>query len=631
MNNLKDDFYSFINKDWMDNINIPDDKDSISIFSLLDNKINRDLLLLIKNLDNNNIIKIIYEQYYDKNINSCSSKYMDPLFNIINMILSCNSYEKLFNLIIKIRIKLGINLLLNINNCHNSKNSSEIILLIDEIILGLPDRDYYFNDSNDIISSYINYINEIMTIFNKKYYVKYNKDIYKASNNIIFSIEKLLAFYMHTKDISRDPILTNNNITYEDFMDKYKNLKFINYIFKFINESPYNKTINISNPNLLDKINNLILKIKLDHWKQYIIFKLINSLSDYLDNDIKSCTFNFYKNKLLGIKKEKPLWNQSLICVKQNLCELLSKYYSEKYYTDNNEIFNMITNIKKEVIKYIKDNDWMEYNTKLYALKKAINMKLKIGRYEKIYKLFNINVSQNYSLLENIFTIKNYNSEYNINLLYKPYNNYIWHIGLYEVNAYYSPSLNEFVIPAGILQEPFYSTNQSVACNYGGIGMIIGHEIVHAFDDQGSKYDYKGNLKNWWSNNDQIKYEIIIKNIINQYNNYKVLDKNINGKITICENIADICGLQFSLSAFKNNYKYDNNDLALFFINYSNIWKSKITDASALNKLIVDVHSPPKYRVNGALSHINDFYKIFNIKSKNLMYLNPKYRINIIY
>jgi len=208
----------------------------------------------------------------------------------------------------------------------------------------------------------------------------------------------------------------------------------------------------------------------------------------------------------------------------------------------------------------------------------------------------------------------------------------------HAVNAYYSPNFNEIVFPAGILQSPFFSISQNMAFNFGGIGSVIGHEITHGFDDQGSKYDGDGNLNNWWKEQDFIKYKEKTDIVKKQYSNYKILGKKINCELTLGENIADIGGVYISLKAFErylkdhpeDNIKINNfTPKQLFFINYANIWKSKSTDEEIKRKLIVDPHSPPIFRVNGVLRNIDDFYDAFNIKKTDSLYLNNNLRVKI--
>ena len=230
--------------------------------------------------------------------------------------------------------------------------------------------------------------------------------------------------------------------------------------------------------------------------------------------------------------------------------------------------------------------------------------------------------------------ISSFNNMYKIKRLYEPLDRTLWFMSAHQVNAYYSPSLNDIVFPAGILQEPFFSKSQDIASNFGGFGMVIGHEITHGFDDQGSKFDSDGNLKNWWTDLDRTKYNEKTEIVKTQYSKYVIENNNVNGELTLGENIADIGGLALSFRALKQYLKdkfnyVDTKLLKQFFINYANIWKSKSRKEDTLYRLTVDPHSPPIFRVNGAVKNIDEFYDLFNINKTDALYIEPNKRAKI--
>ena len=323
------------------------------------------------------------------------------------------------------------------------------------------------------------------------------------------------------------------------------------------------------------------------------------------------------------------------------LGKLLGQLYVKRYFDKKSKlkVIQMINYIKKELNNILLNNDWMAEETKKKAIEKLNKMNVKIGYSdtdEINYDL--LDVSEKNHLLINLINIRSFNNNHRIKKLYEPLNKNQWFMNYHQVNAYYSPSLNEIVFPAGILQSPFFSLSQNMGFNFGGIGSIIGHEITHGFDDQGSKYDGDGNLNNWWTKEDFIKYKAKTNIVKKQYSEYEILGKKINGDLTLGENIADIGGVYISLKAFerylkdhpKDNVKINNfTPKQLFFINYANIWKSKSTDEEIKRKLIVDPHSPPIFRVNGVLRNIDDFYKEFEIKETDTLYLKYNLRVKI--
>jgi putative endopeptidase len=373
-----------------------------------------------------------------------------------------------------------------------------------------------------------------------------------------------------------------------------------------------------------------------------------------LNNSIEQTYFNFYHKTLSGVQQNKKDWIRSIEFTENLLGKLLGQLYVEKYFNQKSKskVIQMIDYIKQELNQILSKNKWMAEETKNKAIEKLNKMNVKIG-YSDIeeinYDL--LDVSETNPLLINLINIRTFNTNNRINKLYEPLNRNQWFMNYHAVNAYYSPNLNEIVFPAGILQSPFFSLDQNMAFNFGGIGSIIGHEITHGFDDQGSKYDGDGNLNNWWTEQDFIKYKVKTDIVKKQYSNYQILGKNINGELTLGENIADIGGVYISLKAFErylkdypvrlkqslshkakpeDNVKINNfTPKQLFFINYGNIWKSKTTDEEIKRKLIVDPHSPPNFRVNGVLPHIDDFYDEFKIKKTDSLYIKYNLRVKI--
>ena len=595
------DFYSYVNKDWLEKTRIPDEHSHWGTFSILEEnnkKMVRDLLE-----KSNNIASILYKQFLNKN-----SK--EDLFIVqrifYNIDIQTNKLN-LFNYMLLLHITFNIKFCLSIDVSSDFNDANFNILHIDSNGLGLPDRDYYFlENKKDIRNKYRIFIETYSKLFNQ------NLDV-----NNIYNIEKLLASNTYTQVENRQPELLNNPIFFDDFIKKYNNLFFIKSIFKKFNVIP-NK-INILNPKFMNYLNTLIDTISLDKWKEYFKFKVMCSLNKYLSFKIEECYFNFYSKTINGIKTMKNINDRSMEITENLLSDVIGKLYVEKYFTPDskNAVEEMVNTIKDELVIILNNNDWMEDSTKEKALIKLNKMKMKVGFPDVPVpdKYSNINITLNNPYLKNILLIKKANSFYEASFLYKPLDKSRWFMPSHEVNAYYSPSYNEIVFPAGILQPPMFSLCQDIGSNYGGIGTIIGHEITHGFDDQGSKFDGDGNLKNWWSDNDRIKYNKKTEIIKEQYEKYHIENQNVNGELTLGENIADIGGVKLSLNALKR-FKLGKYYIKDFFINYANIWKIKYQKEKILEKLITDPHSPNIFRVNGVVYNIDDFYNTFNIENK---------------
>ena len=595
------DFYSYVNKDWLEKTRIPDEHSHWGTFSILE-KNNKNMIkdLLEKS---NNIASILYKQFLIKN-NKEDLFIIQRIF--YNIDIQTNKLN-LFNYMLLLHITFNIKFCLSIDVSSDLNDANFNILHIDSDGLGLPDRDYYFlENKKDIRNKYRIFIEKYSKLFNE------NLDV-----NNIYNIEKLLASNTYTQVENRQPELLNNPMFFDDFIKKYNNLFFIKSIFKKFNVIP-NK-INILNPKFMNYLNTLIDTISLDKWKEYFKFKVMCSLNKYLSFKIEECYFNFYSKTINGIKTMKNINDRSMEITENLLSDVIGKLYVEKYFNPDskNAVEEMVNTIKDELVIILNNNDWMEDSTKEKALIKLDKMNMKIGFPDVPIpdKYSNINITLNNPYLKNILLIKKANSFYEASFLYKPLDKSRWFMPSHEVNAYYSPSYNEIVFPAGILQPPMFSLCQDIGSNYGGIGTIIGHEITHGFDDQGSKFDGDGNLKNWWSDNDKIKYNKKTQIIKEQYAKYHIENQNVNGELTLGENIADIGGVKLSLNALKK-FKLGKYYIKDFFINYANIWKIKYQKEKILEKLITDPHSPNIFRVNGVVYNIDDFYNTFNIENK---------------
>lgn len=626
-NNFGDNFYNSINYEWLNKNNIPEDDVSINNFTILKNNTDINLINLLKTdlTDNYKKLSIIFKQglNFDNKININTS--INILNNIIKSIILSENNDELFNIIINYELKFGFNFPLNISIQSDFDNSSYNILHITSGNLGLPDRDYYFLKSKkEYRKAYKKFIVEYANAFN-----------YKINYKIIYFIDKILAFKIFTKTEKRNTKILNNPIHYNDFIIKYPNLKFIINIFNKANKKP--GILNIINLEYIKLFNDLITKIKLKYWKIYFIFKILVEFNNYINLEIKEIYFNFYYKKLLGIKKMKTIEHQSLETVKELLGELLGDLYVQKYFNkeSKNQVLYIYNYIKQNLDSYLKNNDWMEENTKKKALSKLNNMNIKIGYNDMLYKDYNkLNISESNSYIENILNILEFNIQDILKTLYEKVNKNKWSMNYYEINAYYSPNMNEIVFPAGVLQPPFFSLSQDMSINFGSIGVIIGHEITHGFDDQGSNFDEYGNLKNWWSLSDKNEYENKINVIKNQYDQFVIENNNVNGKLTLGENIADIGGFILSYNGYKQylldtTSKIDEEKLKQFFYSYANTWKSKSTIENILNKLLIDPHSPNIFRVNGVIRNIDDYYTLFNIKKSDKLYLNKEDRAKI--
>lgn len=631
-------FYNFINKSWINETDIPNDYQRWGTFQHLEIKTQKNIKKLLEKsqITDDKFIKILilYNQFNDT-IGRCKNENYILLKEIIKSINEQTSISSLFNLLIEYDIDFGVNIPINFIIQSSFKNANYNILHLTSGGLGLPDRDFYFIESKqEIRTKYIDFIKQYCNLF----------DI-DVDPNKIFELEKKLAEKAFNKLQKRNIDLINNPTLFSQFIILHPNLKFLYKLFEKANKKPCQ--INITNIEYMIYLNDLINNIELNQWKQYFIFHVLLEFNIVLSNDIEQTYFNFYSTLLKGTLHMKPIWIRSIDNINLVIGEIVGLLYVNKHFSSESkkQALEIINVIKDELKQYLINNDWMEQETKNKAIQKLEYMKIKIGYPDIIKKNYSLlDISPTYTLTHNILNTKKFHNKYALDNLYETIDRDKWYMNAHSINAYYSPNMNEIVFPAGILQEPFFSIKQDIAYNFGGIGMIIGHEITHAFDDEGSKFDAHGNLNNWWSENDYAKYKEKTNGIEKQYNQFIIENNQVNGKLTLGENIADIGGLSLSYNAFlkymqcqKNKNKiyinYSNQDTSTpeqkFFINFANIWKSKGRKEDIQQRILLDVHSPPIFRVNGSIRNIDAFYKVFNIKPTDKLYLKPEDRIKI--
>lgn len=605
----QNNFYGYVNNRWKNENPIPNEHTRWCTFTIL----NEQSLIKIKNIIETSSDKrcnILYKQGCDEQARNIFSE----LYKYINKILRTNNIASLLRCIVLYHMTICIKSPFSFF-VYNDYNAIDMnILHIGMDGLGMPDRDYYYNNSME----------ETRTKY-KEFLSKLFKHCKLPLNtNTIFNIEMQLAQYTYTNVQKRNPELRNNPMTVYETINKYPFLKCLVYFFDNLKIKNYNtKKVNITNPKYFEHLNNLFNTIPLMEWKEYFISRLLLSNINYLSVDIEKISFDFYGTFLNGIKEIKPLWKRSINTTENQLGELIGKAYVMKYFSENakNKVLNMVKYIKKTLEYKIKNLTWMSNVTKEKALDKLNAMEVKIG-YPDEWRKYTRNVKNKYSYFVNNMNCNINNNMYEFTQLYKPVNKKEFEMNPHKVNAYYSPTKNEIVFPAGILQPPFFSEHFDDALNFGAIGAVIGHEITHGFDDMGCKYDKNGMLKNWWTDEDLNNYNTMTEKIKIQYDKCIINDKNVNGMLTLGENIADIGGVSIALSSYLSYAKENNikEDLNKFFSSYATIWRSNCTKEYIDMQLLTDPHSPSEFRVNCVLSNIAEFNKYYNITNEHNMY-----------
>ena len=626
------DFYRYVNEKWMKENPIPDDFQRWSIF----NKLNEDNRNKVQELLNNlsysnnsefNSLKVLYDQGLNLEEINLSSPH-DYLKNYLNQLEQVNSKEELLNKVFKLHVLHGMNTPYQLSVYSDFDNSNWNILHIFTAGLGLPDRDYYFDtDKEEIRGKYKEYMRNYSELFKMKMDVEE-----------IYNLEKTLAEVSYTRVERRDPHKLNNPSDYQKIVSKYSSLP-IKHLFEYLKNKEPSK-INISNPKFLDKYEELWKKVDLKVWISYYQWRFINEISAYINEQATNVRFDFFGKTLTGTPELLPRWKRVISNCDSKLGVVVGKLFTKKYFPESakKKALKMVNYIKDELEVRLNSNDWMEPETKKKAVEKLSMMKVKIGYPDKPkdYSKLILSLKDNY--FDNNLKCLKFNEDLSWDKLYREKDLGEWFMHPHMVNAYFSPTYNEIVFPAGILQNPFFDENFDAALNFGGIGSVIGHEITHGFDDQGRKFDSKGNLNDWWTDKDAEKYVNKTSKLRDQYSNYVIEGKNLNGELTLGENIADLGGVSISYHSMSKYLKDNMNESKVlegftpqqrFFLNYAKIWRCNTRSKEILNRLVTDPHSPPEFRVNGVLTNLVEFYQAFGVKESDKLWKPEKERISI--
>ena len=607
---LKDNFYKYVNKKWIKNNPIPDNYTRWGTFEILhEQNLKRLKKIMTKKYNNNNNnnnkfkkINTLYKEFMNtKKINKLKLKPVKKYIDIIN---NCKTKNELWLELSKLN-NYGFSFMSSIFVEVDAKNTNVNRMYMMSSGLGLLGRSYYFDkDKNNIRKKYIKYINDIS-----------NTNLGKK----IFNIEIELAKSTYTSIKKRDPELNYNKITLKK-LSKLTNLDWISY-FKNITKKniPF---IIIDNPNFYKKMGTIWEKTDLYLLQQFFIYKFISQFASYLNDKISNIKFNFYNKFLNGQKIKNDRWKKAVGAISIMVGELVGELYIKNYFSlkAKKKVENMIKQMNITLKNRIKNLDWMGKKTKEKALKKNKSFKAYIGYPSSWYDYSDFNFNKE-NLIEMILesNFKSYQND--LNDLNKKSKTDMWEMNVFDINAYFNPLKNEIVFPAGILQDPFFDINNDDIKNYSGIGEVIGHEMIHSYDDQGSQFDWNGNINNWWTTKDLKLFNKKTKYFIKEYNKFKFFNVNVNGKLTLGENIADIGGINIAYKTLlKLNKNLTNNDKKKFFIHYAKIYKNNIKKKKLINQILTDPHSPGEARVNGSLSNNKEFHQLFNIKKGDKMF-----------
>ena len=514
---------------------------------------------------------------------------------------------------------------------QDAKNSTKIVAQLWQAGIGMPNKDYYFKDDDrtrKIRDAY-------KTLFVTLFHLTGDGDS-ERKYEAVFALEKRLASACKAPVELRDPEANYNKYSIEGLTMLTPNLNWSMLLTKF-NVSKQDSII-VGQPKYYEEVNRQLVETSIEDWKTYLIWHTIKGSAPYLSSAFVEANFEYSGKALSGQKAMKPRWKRVLQTVDGGLGEALGQLYVNKYFNAEakTRMMGLVKNLQETFAEHIKALEWMSKPTKEKALGKLNSFMLKIGYPDKWRDYSSVKIVPNsYSL--NLRAIGKFEYQRMIAKIGKPIDKTEWGMSPPTVNAYYNPGFNEIVFPAGILHFPFFEFNADDAINYGGIGAVIGHEMTHGFDDQGSQYDALGNLKTWWTDEDRAKFETLTQKVVKQFDAYTVLDSvHVNGSLTQGENIADLGGVSISYAAFQKTKQAKGSVLIngftpnqRFFLSWAQVWRSNITDEAAALRINTDPHSPGLYRCNGPLTNFTPFYEAFGVKQGDAMWKPEADRIKI--
>lgn len=506
-------------------------------------------------------------------------------------------------------------------------NDSDMNMLhVGEGGLGLGDRDYYLEQNENnirILEAYKIYIRRLFKLCGYD-----NESGERAVTNILH-IETRLAKEKKTREQRRDPTLSDNPYSYEEFKQAFPSVDWDTY-FSALGLPPVER-LNLSSVHYLTELMNILPDLGERAMKDYLLFQAIDGATGLLSDDFIDASFQMYDVTMSGIEELEPRWKRAMAIPSSMLGEAVGKLYVEKYFPEENKrhAAELVKNLRKALAKHISELEWMGADTKSKALEKLERLTVKIGYPDKWKDYSGIHVDKELPYMENVYRASVWYCRDNYSKMGKPVDKSEWLMTPQAVNAYYSPVVNEICFPAAILQPPYFDVTARDALNYGAIGVVIGHEMTHGFDDQGRRFDAQGNLKDWWTEEDEARFNALADKLVAQFDAIEVSPgTHANGRYTLGENIADQGGLRVALTAYLDT-ETGTPDIRSFYLAYALLWADNIRPEEILVRTKSDPHSLGRWRVNATLRNLAPFADTFGVNPGDLMYLAPGDRVVI--
>lgn len=638
----QDDFYEFATGGWQKNHPLPAAYSRFGSFDQLQEDNNKRINTILGELQKKKYKKGTIEQklsdFYKQALDVASRNKagISPVKPLLDEIEKAENVATLRQLQLKYAVQ-GYGQQFASFFDADQKNVTMNILNLYQSGLTLGQKDYYLNNDAATVAIRDAYKKHIVRMFEL-----YGFDKAEAQKRAeeVFKQETMVALISKSMTELRDPQANYNKMSLSEFEANYPNIPLKALTQAEGIKTEYINEMVVGQPQFFTGLNALLGLQTADDIKALMEWDVISGSSSYLTDEIREANFDFFGKTMSGRKEDYPLWKRATSQVESQMGEALGKMYAKKYFPESSKkmMVELIKNLQISLGQRIDAQTWMSDTTKANAHKKLDKFYVKVGYPNKWTDYGKLTIDPNKSFYENVMACRKFAHDKHIaDKAGKPVDRDEWGMTPQTVNAYYNPTTNEICFPAGILQYPFFDPKADEAFNYGAIGVVIGHEMTHGFDDQGRQYDADGNMKDWWTAQDAKGFEKRADLYANFFSNIKVLpDLNANGRFTLGENLADHGGLQVAFNAYKNAtakkpLKEKNGFTAdqRFFLAYAGVWGQNITEKEIRNRVKRDPHSLGEWRVNGALPHIDAWYKAFNVKKGDKMYLPENERLQL--
>ncbi|MEM7016553.1 MAG: M13 family metallopeptidase, partial [Pseudomonadota bacterium] len=628
------DFHRYVNGGWIKQFEIPPDKSRWGIFNILGERSTEQIHKIVTELSAGEVKPGSLEQkvgdYYSTwmDTEAINAKGLAPLKKYLAEIAEIKDRDGLM----KYMTNLYASAPMGVGILPDFADTTKYTIAAVQAGLGMPDRDYYLKEDEQFAGfresykAYMAKVQELAGIADAA-----------SKTEAIFNLEYKLAQVHWSKVDNRNIKKIYNPMTPGELVDIAPEIDWKMMLKALGLGEPQN--IIVFQPSAITASAKIFAETSVDTWKDYLAFHFIDSNAPFLPEAFDNANFEFYSKTLRGIEAQRERWKRGSDLVNRNLGEAVGKVYTDKHFPPEakRQMDELVANLSAALKERLEKNEWMDEQTRQQALLKLSTFEPRIGYTKKWTDYSKLKIEKG-DMLGNAIRLTEFEWQQDLERLPGPVDRERWPYPPQTVNASYSPLLNQITFPAGILQPPFFDPNADPAINYGAIGVVIGHEIGHGFDDQGRRFDENGVVRDWWTEASGAAFKVRADKLVEQFNQYSPIEgMTVNGKLTLGENIGDLGGVEMAYAAYqKYKEKYGEPEIIdgytgdqRFFLSYGQIWRGKIREDALRQRLVTDPHSPMEFRINGVVRNVDAWYEAFGVKTDNALYLPPEQRVSI--